>query len=293
MGADDDVRVFRGADETQGQLIRLLRGRRLPRTCRRTRSVLAAVAGPQGDLQAQRLQPPGENQVMLLGQHLRRGHQDRLITGLHGEQHRRDCHQRLARADIALQEPVHRPGRRQVTADFADGTPLRGREREAQRVVKTLQQLAGSAVGFSLPRDDPRAPRGDEHLEAEELRQDQVPPRGVTILLALAGKWMSRNALPRGIRSSVSGSAPGKSCQVHASQGVVDRRAQGALAQAFGGRVNGRDALEVDQALLAAFLLDDLELGMIDDDLRAPRLGLAVDDHPSGQPRRSSARSRR
>ena len=59
---------------------------------------------------------------------------------------------------------------------------------------------------------------------------------------------------------------------------MVDRRAHGALAQALGRRVHGRDPLEVDQVFLVGLVFDDLELRMIDDDLRAACLGLAVDD---------------
>ena len=49
--------------------------------------------------------------------------------------------------------------------------------------------------------------------------------------------------------------------------------------------VNGRDALEVDEAFLVVLVLDDLELRVVDDDALAAGLGLAVDDHalPGGE----------
>ena len=98
---------------------------------------------------------------MLLGQDLRRGHQRRLETRLHRQQHRRERHERLARADVALQQPVHGPGRGEVGADLADGAALRAGERERQRLVESLQQLARPAVRLARARHRPAcaAPR--------------------------------------------------------------------------------------------------------------------------------------
>ena len=58
------------------------------------------------------LQPLGEQaadaQEVLVGQHLGRGHERALVTALDRRQHRPHRDHGLARADVALQEPVHR-----------------------------------------------------------------------------------------------------------------------------------------------------------------------------------------
>ena len=46
---------------------------------------------------------------MLPGEDLRRRHQHRLVPVGHCQEHRVDRHDRLAAADVALQQPVHRP----------------------------------------------------------------------------------------------------------------------------------------------------------------------------------------
>ena len=57
---------------------------------------------------------------VLLGEHLGRRHQRALVTALHRRQQRRDRDHGLAGADVALQQPVHRmgrrPGRRSISA---------------------------------------------------------------------------------------------------------------------------------------------------------------------------------
>ena len=60
---------------------------------------------------------------------------------------------------------------------------------------------------------------------------------------------------------------------------AADDRAKRALAQPLGAGVDRHDALEVDEAFLAVFVFDDLELRVVDEHLRSLGLGLAVDDH--------------
>ena len=70
---------------------------------------------------------PRQRAVMLLGQHLGRRHQRRLPAGLHRAQHRQQRHQRLARADIALQQPQHAPVGAEVGVDLRQRLRLRSR----------------------------------------------------------------------------------------------------------------------------------------------------------------------
>ena len=51
---------------------------------------------------------------VLLGQHLGGRHERALVAALHGGEQGADGDDRLARADVALQQPVHGVGRGQV-----------------------------------------------------------------------------------------------------------------------------------------------------------------------------------
>ena len=46
--------------------------------------------------------------IMLIGQDLRRRHQGGLVAVVHGDEQSQQRHDRLARADVALEQPVHR-----------------------------------------------------------------------------------------------------------------------------------------------------------------------------------------
>ena len=73
---------------------------------------------------------------VLLGQHLGRRHQRTLVAALHGGEecgHRDDG---LAGADVTLQQPVHRVGRREVGFDLTDRPRLRRGQRVRQGVVE-------------------------------------------------------------------------------------------------------------------------------------------------------------
>ena len=57
---------------------------------------------------------------VLLGEHLGRRHQRTLVAALHRRQQRRHGDDRLAGADVALQQPVHRVRPGEVGADLVD-----------------------------------------------------------------------------------------------------------------------------------------------------------------------------
>ena len=61
---------------------------------------------------------------VLLGEHLGRRHQRALVTALHRGEQRRDGHDRLAGADVALQQPVHRVRSGEIGLDLADRPAL-------------------------------------------------------------------------------------------------------------------------------------------------------------------------
>ena len=69
----------------------------------------------------------GDRAVVLLGEHLGRGEQRRLAAGVDDAQHRAQRDQRLAGADLALEQPVHRVRLGEV------GLDLRRRSRAGRR----------------------------------------------------------------------------------------------------------------------------------------------------------------
>ena len=91
-------------------------------SCARARPFTAA-----GQQRHRLRRQPGQRAVMLLGQHLGRRHHRRLRARFHRTQHRQQRHQRLARADIALQQAQHAPLGRQIGVDLRQRLTLRRR----------------------------------------------------------------------------------------------------------------------------------------------------------------------
>ena len=72
---------------------------------------------------------------MLFGEDLRGCHDTGLIAVVDGDEHRHQGDERLARADIALQQSVHLSSGTRVLADLADHPFLCFRQWERQVVV--------------------------------------------------------------------------------------------------------------------------------------------------------------
>ena len=88
----------------------------------------AVAAGQQGERDAGRLGERRDGGVVLAGQELGRRHQRGLRAGLDGGQHGEEGDQRLAAADIALQQPHHALGLGHVGGDLGRGEDLARRE---------------------------------------------------------------------------------------------------------------------------------------------------------------------
>jgi len=97
-----------------------------------------ALGGEQG------FEPAHELGEMLRGEDFGRRHQGALPAGVDGARGGQRRDHRLARPDIALQQPVHGLGARQVGADLAHHAPLRGGECERQRGLQALPQGVGA-----------------------------------------------------------------------------------------------------------------------------------------------------
>ena len=113
---------------------------------------------------------------MLLGQDLGRRHERDLVAVLHrhdGGQHRDD---RLARADVALQQPLHRPAALHVGDDLRDRIALTGGQLERQHGARGGADLVGDRAHLRLPHLRVLVPaQRKTGLEDEEVFEDQSP----------------------------------------------------------------------------------------------------------------------
>src|SRR5439155_789537 len=107
------------------------------------------------------------------GRGLRRGHERGLIARLDHGEGGEERHQRLAAADVPLEEPPHRMGSREVLLDPGEGALLRAgraeREPRAQRGDETGRRRESRAR--LLPGGAP--PEREAELEEEELVEDE------------------------------------------------------------------------------------------------------------------------
>jgi len=93
---------------------------------------------------------------MLLGQNLGRGHQGALLPGRHALGRSQGGHHGFARAHIALQQPVHGHGARQIVRNFFHHPALRRCQLERQR----CQQLRRQSLRLRLDGQHGGAQRG-------------------------------------------------------------------------------------------------------------------------------------
>ena len=109
--------------------------------------------------------------VMLPRENLRRGHERRLPAVLSGEPDARGGDHRLAAADVALTETVHRAARAHVGDGITDGAALRPGERKGQAFIKRLhiERAAGGPRDVPAPRAQQLQPAGEQEqlLEGE------------------------------------------------------------------------------------------------------------------------------
>ena len=98
---------------------------------------------------------------MLLRQNLCRRHERSLEPGFDCEQDRCDCHDGFSRADVALQQAVHRMLRGKIAPDFCDHSVLRIGELKWKRAKKFLEQFAAPAMRCAGSNRRLSAPRRD------------------------------------------------------------------------------------------------------------------------------------
>ena len=153
MGADRELR-FAAFDRRLGLPLRL-RGK---------------TARQPGDLQGQAVEPRRELAIVLLGEDFGRRHECDLIARLDGLQRRQRRDHRLAAADVALQEPLHRLAFREVAPDLRDDALLRpGQGERKPRVERASERRIARQTRCPAPR-----PRTAVDLERKLLRDKLV-----------------------------------------------------------------------------------------------------------------------
>ena len=141
-----------------------------------------------------------DREEVLLGERLGRRHQRALAAVLDRAQDRVERDDRLAGADVALQEPLHRHRALEVGVDLAHGLLLVRRQRERQRLPVARDQLAGRAErrrerALALGR----AAR-DPDLEQQQLLEGE--PRAADLRLALGLRAVDRRRARRASAAS-------------------------------------------------------------------------------------------
>ena len=136
VGADRELR-FAAFDRRLGLLLRFRR----------------KTARQPGDLHRQAVEPRSELAIVLLGEDFGRGHERHLATRLDRLQRRQRRDHRLAAADVALQEPLHRLGLGEIAPDFRNDALLRPCQRKRQpRVQRTGERRVARQTRSPAPR---------------------------------------------------------------------------------------------------------------------------------------------
>ena len=135
------------------------------------------AARPQFHGDAQRLQPVGEVPEVLFRQNFGRGHERDVVAAFQRHQRAARRHDRLAGADVALQQPPHRVRAGQVLAQLAQDFGLRLSQLKAEPGQKGLDEMVVAAArqrpgfGLEIPPATLNLP-----LQVDELIQRQPPP---------------------------------------------------------------------------------------------------------------------
>ena len=156
------------------------RGSTRPPAASRARLPTELVSRPHGDaeLAAELL----DREEVLLGERLGRRHQRALVAALDRAQERVERDDRLAGADVALEQPLHRRRAGEVAVDLRDRLLLVLGQRERKRRAVALDQLARLAerrrdLLLALARA-----AGEPELEHEQLVEREPPPPRLRLL---------------------------------------------------------------------------------------------------------------
>ena len=128
----------------------------------------------------------GDRAEVLLREDLGRGQQCCLAAGVDDPQHRPQRDQGLAGADLALEQPVHRVGARQVGLDLGRDLLLATGQGERQPRVEGGQQPSPTAAGLTAEQGQLGSAPGEDELGHQRLVESE-PPLGRGDLLPGVG----------------------------------------------------------------------------------------------------------
>ena len=193
---------------------------------------------------------------VLLRQHLGRRHQHSLVPGRDGGEHHRKRDDRLARADVALQQAAHRLRAPEVREHIVEGAPLGRGERERQRIE---ERLGGGAT-----LEDRRVPvllalalaPHDAELDGQQLVEGETlaglrEPRVVVRVVDLTGRL--DDAGEASALAQLGGERLGQAVG-EAFEEVGDRLAQRALGEPLREVVHGHEAARVAEIVRDALV---------------------------------------
>jgi hypothetical protein len=129
----------------------------------------ARFPGQEAEAHAGLVDPGRETRRVLLREDFRRRHERALHPVLRGQEQRQPRHDRLAAADIPLEEAGHRASGRQVGADLPQGALLRVRQRKRQRFPRGFADARVGCENDPGARSQARAFLLDSGREHEEL----------------------------------------------------------------------------------------------------------------------------
>ena len=168
---------------------------RQPRQRRATFRRLVAP-GHQGHTQASFFGERRHPVEMLARQDFRRRHHRRLPPRFDHLGHRKQGHDRLARADVALQQPDHALFGSEIGTDVVERLPLRAGERKRQRRLESANERAFGEVGAPDRLPHP----GTDEQQGELVRQQFVEGqtgRGAAFRVDVLGRRRSVHHVER------------------------------------------------------------------------------------------------
>ena len=125
--------------------------------------------------------------LVLLGEHLGRREQRRLATGVDHLEHRAQRDHRLARADLALQQPVHRVALAELAGDLLPHAALAVGQREREPLVEPVENATRRARAGVGDGGLDRGPATGEHGLRDERLVVLEPLLGRDLLAPVVG----------------------------------------------------------------------------------------------------------
>ena len=212
----------------------------------------ALAAGEDGEPDAGGGGERRDGRKMLARQNFRRRHEGGLAAGLDHGRGGEQSDERLAGTDVAVQQPQHAVGLRQIGDDVGDRALLRRRERIGERSDDALAQASLGGAAAAGPYALVSAEKRERQLTGEQFVVSKPRP-GRTFRPEVVGRRRTMQAA-QGVgkaRKSVA-LEPGRVLPFrqrrHAIEREVDRLAQLVGMQPFGERIDRVDQRQMGKA---------------------------------------------